>query len=67
MKTYEYKRISATSEALHSGEYESRLNELGDLGWELVSSFQLQQLGSTKYSLVGLHSSVISILKREKA
>jgi len=67
MNTYEYKtkyfngREMDESFAEHLSDY---LNKLGENGWELVSVLSYPQLGSTKYSLVGIKQNAICILKK---
>ncbi|SJZ36063.1 DUF4177 domain-containing protein [Anaerorhabdus furcosa] len=66
MEKFEYKVITALVEKdMIDGDFQGRLNELGIQGWELVNVTSSTNLGSSKYSLIGLTMQCIAVLKRK--
>ncbi|MGI4741128.1 MAG: DUF4177 domain-containing protein [Janthinobacterium lividum] len=60
MKRFEYKLLSSENGVFRGLEYEkltTQLNQLGQLGWELVTTTNIASAGST--------TSVLITLKRE--
>ncbi|MEG0169294.1 MAG: DUF4177 domain-containing protein, partial [Anaerorhabdus sp.] len=55
MEKFEYKVITALVEKeMLNGEFQTKLNQLGLDGWELVNITSSTNLGSSKYSLIGI-------------
>lgn len=66
MNTYDYTIVYLDDPIRSRYDIESTLNEYGEKGWELVSMTQINQLKSTRYSLIGLKTNLMSTFKRKK-
>lgn len=63
---YEYRAMSIGSDEIDNScqGLMGKLNEAGNSGWELVSIFSLQSIGSSPYNLLGMRQRQFLVLKR---
>lgn len=66
---YEYKSVPVSNNETNNScdALTAKLNQMGKHGWELVSIFSQNSLGSSSYNIFGFTQKQFLVLKREIA
>ncbi len=68
MEKFEYKMITTSGEqGIIDERFQTKLNQLGENGWEMVNVMCTTGLGSSKYALLGVTTQFVAIFKRKKS
>lgn len=64
--SYEYKVLSMNNDSPTNleNQIEKNLNQMGDLGWEVVTILNQQGVGKSRYNLLGVTTQFYLVLKR---